>query len=235
MNYWIAHFETNAYDHVTYATVSIYYFKLSSSARPRDKGYQSPGKLPRNPAPTAKLCAQSTTFASPRVELGWEVWGKAAVANCSSVLVHMLESQTPKHMLGSQVLEYSLVLVHKLECHTLLKLSTLELKPQTPKRMLVLGYSLVMVHKLESHTLLKLSTLVPERQTPKHMLGSQVLEHSLVMVHKLESHAFPKLSTLVLEPQPHRQLKIERCMFYATISLTKCKCLVARHREVAPD
>ncbi|KAJ8423373.1 LOW QUALITY PROTEIN: hypothetical protein Cgig2_026791 [Carnegiea gigantea] len=214
MNYWIAHFETNAYEHV-----SIYYFKLSSSTRlvsqgypinlnrSRDKRYQSPSKLPRNPAPTAKLCVQSTTFTSPRVELGWEVWRKATVANCSSVLVHMLESQTPKHMLGSQVLGYNLVLVHKLECHTLLKLSTLVPEPQTPKHMLVLGYSLVMVHKLESHTLLKLSTLVPECQSRKHMMGSQVLEHSLVMVHKLESHAFPKLSTLVRETQPHRQLK----------------------------
>ncbi|KAJ8420293.1 hypothetical protein Cgig2_000413 [Carnegiea gigantea] len=59
----------------------------------------------------------------------------------------------------------SLVMVYKLECHTLLKLSTLVPEPQSPEHMLVsqvLGYGLMMVHKLEPHTLLKLSTLVSE-------------------------------------------------------------------------
>ncbi|KAJ8420059.1 LOW QUALITY PROTEIN: hypothetical protein Cgig2_022541 [Carnegiea gigantea] len=65
----------------------------------------------------------------------------------------------------SVVLGYSLVMVYKLECHTLLKLSTLVPEPQSPEHMLVsqvLGYGLMMVHKLEPHTLLKLSTLVSE-------------------------------------------------------------------------
>ncbi|KAJ8427026.1 hypothetical protein Cgig2_001049 [Carnegiea gigantea] len=90
-----------------------------------------------------------------------------SIQECKRVLVRMLESLTPKHMLGSQVLGYSLVISHKLESHTLLTLSTLVPEPQTPKHILgsqVLGYSLVMVHKPESYALPKLSILILELQ-----------------------------------------------------------------------